>query len=311
MFEEFLQRRGLSIERLHVLVQLSEAKSLIEAAGQDTGLQSRYSHYLRELSAFFGTPLTERAGKTLRLTTKGEELAKIAREQLRVLENFQRGLAETFREWKIGASDSLLQWLMIPALGKMRRPGRHNRYLLSSHRTNEIPQLIQEQKLDFGLTRTEATPEYLASKQICVVRHVVVVPRRLVHQRGILSLKKALLECPHAMVMSDEQLLQRVRNLAAGFDGEFKPELICDSTNQCIAAVRTGAYASVLPDRVIEPTFANDCIVVDEELEELDSSISIIWNPRTMDVLGGPAESVRDEIVDVLCSENEQHIEPS
>jgi len=304
MFTEFLQKQGLSVERLHALIQLSEEGSLIRAAGGDSGRQSRYSHYLRELSAFFGTALTEKVGKTLRLTPAGQELARLAQEHLRALQNFQRSVKPAMRQWSLGAGDSLLQWLVIPALGTIRHPALAERFVITNLRTDDIAARVQDQRLDFGLLRSNAVPDKHAVQEICVIRYGIYVPRRL-HQ-GRVSVKNTLLGYPHAAVAGDGQLTQHLEKMGTQLGGVFRAELLCDSLGQCLAAVRTGAYAAVLPAHAVEPALAAECVVVDDDLEKLNRTISLIWNRRTLDVLGTPAERIRNVLRDALRDEAAQ-----
>lgn len=304
MFSRFLTPRGLSLERMHALVQLSETGSLIRAAGGNSGRQSRYSHYLRELSEFFGVPLTEKAGKAIRLTAAGEDLARIAREQLQALQNFQRSVKPTSREWRIGAGDNLLQWVLIPALGSLRRRAKSERFAVSNQRTGDIVSNLQTQRLDFGLVRTDAVVAPLEAEAVCVIRYVIIVPRRIMSR--YLSVKAALLECPHAAVAGDGQLIQRIKEKAARMGGVFQPELRCDSLGQCLAAVRTGSYAALLPSYVVEPEMAAECIVVDDDLDDLNRSISFAWSPRALDVIGRAAVKARDDLAAALKEQAEQ-----
>jgi DNA-binding transcriptional LysR family regulator len=131
-----------------------------------------------------------------------------------------------------------------------------------------------------------------------------VVPNRLL--RGYASPKAALLGCPHAAVAGDGQLIQRIKEKAAQLGGSYQPELRCDSLGQCLAAVKTGAYAAVLPAHVVEPDMADGCVVVDDDLEDLDRTISLIWNRRALDVIGNAAVQVRDELVAALRDEAAQ-----
>jgi DNA-binding transcriptional LysR family regulator len=55
--------------------------------------------------------LKSKVGKTIRLTPAGKQLAKLAREHLHSLEEFQRTCRQQPKEVVIGAGDSLLQWL--------------------------------------------------------------------------------------------------------------------------------------------------------------------------------------------------------
>src|ERR1700722_20343675 len=89
MFESLFDDRGLSLDRLRVLLEVRDAGSLAEAAPGDPIRQSQYSRQLRELSEFFGVKLGRRQGKLLKLTDDGARLAELAREQLRSLQDFR------------------------------------------------------------------------------------------------------------------------------------------------------------------------------------------------------------------------------
>jgi DNA-binding transcriptional LysR family regulator len=302
MFSHFLGRKGLSVERLNALVLLSDHGSLIKAANGDFGLQSRYSHYLRELSGFIGTPLTRKEGRAIRLTPAGEELANLVRSQFRALLEFQSRATGVIQQVCIGAGDSLLQWLVIPALGSMRRPGKKQAVKVENFRTNDLVRRLQEQRTDLGLMRSNAVPEDLASANVCVVKHVIVVPLRLAPRR--LNLTTALLNCPHATVGGDGELVQKLRSLAIERGGTFQPELICDSIGQCMAAVRTGTFAAVLPTQSWENTSGFECEVVDEEgLAELDRPIALTWSPRNLEAMGDALSTFRDDLILALIDE--------
>ena len=100
-----------------------------------------------------------------------------------------------------GRDDSLLQGLIIPAVGPLRGPESPVRLILESLRTNDIVSRLQEQRLDFGFIRADAMPAGLKSQRACTIKYAVVVPERLVPQRGMLTLKEALVNCPHAALL--------------------------------------------------------------------------------------------------------------
>jgi DNA-binding transcriptional LysR family regulator len=89
MFEKLFSERGLSLDRLRVLVEINDAGSIAQAAPGDLVRQSQYSRQLRELSEFFGCEVAQRRGKLLKLTTQGSRLAELARTQLRSLQDFK------------------------------------------------------------------------------------------------------------------------------------------------------------------------------------------------------------------------------
>src|SRR5689334_689413 len=61
MFENLFSDRGLSIDRLRVLVEVHDAGGIAQAAPGDPVRQSQYSRQLRELSEFFGVEVARRA----------------------------------------------------------------------------------------------------------------------------------------------------------------------------------------------------------------------------------------------------------
>ncbi len=69
MFENLFAERGLSLDRLKVLIEVRDAGSNAQAAPGDPVRQSQYSRQLRELSEFFGCEVAQRRGKILKLTT--------------------------------------------------------------------------------------------------------------------------------------------------------------------------------------------------------------------------------------------------
>lgn len=300
MFKEFLQNEGLSLERLHTLVLLEECGSLTRAAGDDPGRQTRMSHHLRELGEFFQTALTERSGRTLRLTSKGQVLAQIARNHLSTLQNFARSVQKEEHDWTVGAGDSVLQWWLMPSLGRGKLPPR---WSLQNLRTAEIVSRVADERLDFGLVRTDAVRDGLDAAQIGTITYAIVVPRRLL--RGNLSTKTALADLPHASIGSDGQLAERLRKIAGDLGSVFLPRLKCDSLGLCVAAVKTGRYAAVLPTYILDEDTLAGVEIVEADLEELNRPMALIWNPKTLEMMGRKAVETKDELVTALRDEDE------
>jgi len=305
MFDDLFATKRLSLEKLHSLIKLSEAGSLIRAAKGDFGKQSRFSHDLRDLSAYFGVELTERAGKTIKLTAAGESLVHIARDQFLALQIFRNQAARTTPTLRIAAGDNLTQWLLVPAIGRLRRPTNPIRFALSNLRTKDIVQQLKERRVDFGLLRMDALEEPLEHTAICAQRYAVFVPRRLVPSRGMLTVKDALLSCPHAAMGGDGQLMERLRELGRSLGESFTPELICGTIGQCVAAVETGAFAAVLPIQAWTASREKDYIVVeDDSLAPLARKIVLAWQPRTMEMMGDSASQTQQVLVKALKEES-------
>ncbi|HSI08860.1 MAG: LysR family transcriptional regulator, partial [Rariglobus sp.] len=119
MFEKLFSERGLSLDRIRVLLEVHDAGSIAQAAPGDPIRQSQYSRQLRELSEFFGCEVAQRQGKLLKLTEQGRKLADLARNHLRSLEDFRAECRTECPDYTIAAGDSILHWLVIPRLGTL------------------------------------------------------------------------------------------------------------------------------------------------------------------------------------------------
>lgn len=312
MYEELFSRDGLSLERLHALVQLAEEGSLARAANGNVGLQSRLSHRLRELSEYFGVPLTERAGRSLRLTGAGERLVKLAREHFQGLIQFKNTSHGGAIRFRVGSADSLLQWLVVPAVARLRRPDVSLRFTLQDLRPEEIIGRLQDQRLEFGMVTGGVSLQGLKSKLICQVSHIVVVPYRISRRRGAESLSEALFEYPHAALVGTSTMRRGIDRMATKLGKRFEPQLECATESQCAAAVMTGQFAAVLPRWAWDSTsammehFVND----DVALEELDQKLFLAWHPRLMTTLGTGAEETKRNLLAALTELSASAVKP-
>ena len=286
MFEALFSERGLSLDRLKVLIEVRDAGSIAAAAPGDPVRQSQYSRQLRELSEFFGCEVAQRKGKILKLTSQGERLAELAREQLRSLEDFRAECKEHSVVFTIGAGDSLIQWLVIPRLGKIvdAFPGTH--FATVNLRTNDIVQQLIDCRLDFGIIRKNAMAPGLKAVPIGVVTYAAMVPDALWPRKaGKPTLKGALTTLPLATQTTDGQFAGGLRDIAKALDVTLSPALSCQSFPQTLAALRSGRFWAIVPELALrEATDAALHRVTDPLLTQLDSEAMLAWNPRLVRV---------------------------
>jgi DNA-binding transcriptional LysR family regulator len=308
MFDDLFKIRGLSHERLNTLLKLSETGSLIKAANDDLGRQSRLSHHVRELSEYFGIELTEKAGRSVKLTAAGRSLVQITREHFQALQAFRSRGAGAVPQIHIAAGDSLLQWLLVPAIGRIREPNNLLRFTLSSLRTKDIVEQLNERRIDLGLLRTNAVDKPLKHVAIYEQTYAIFVPQRLLPARGMLTVRAALLDCPHASIGGDGQLLKQLGELAGKLGGTFIPEMVCGSIGQCVAAVESGVFAAVLPAQIKPSSSGKDYVVVeDDSLDSLRREIALAWHPRTADLTGPIGSKLRQSLVTALRQQSERY----
>ena len=282
MFDALFSERGLSLDRLKVLIEVRDAGSIAQAAPGDPVRQSQYSRQLRELSEFFGCEVTQRRGKLLKLTSQGERLAELARDQLRSLEDFRSECRQQSVAFTVGAGDSLIQWLVIPRLGRIMDefPGAH--FATTNLRTNEIVQQLTDCRIDFGIIRKSAIPPGLKSVSLGKVSYVALVPDALARQKK-LTLRAALAELPLATQTTDGQFSSGLREIAKSLDVRLVPALSCQSFPQTVAALKSGRFWSVVPEIAAhELPAAGVQRISDPVLRQLDREAMLAWNPRLL-----------------------------
>jgi DNA-binding transcriptional LysR family regulator len=285
MFESLFSERGLSLDRLKVLIEVRDAGSIAQAAPGDLVRQSQYSRQLRELSEFFGCEVAQRRGKILKLTEQGERLAELAREQLRALEDFRAECRDESVAFTIGAGDSLIQWLVIPQLGEMVRAFPHTRFITVNLRTNDIVQQITDGRVDFGIVRKNAAAPGLKSVSLGVVRYVALVPEALVRRKKPPGLRELLTEFPLATQTTDGQFSAGLREIAKTLGIVFTPGLSCQSFPQTMAAVGSGRFAAIVPELALEELGTMGVHrISDPMMRTLDREALLAWNPRLVRV---------------------------
>ncbi len=282
MFEALFSERGLSLDRLKVLIEVRDAGSIAQAAPGDPVRQSQYSRQLRELSEFFGCEVAQRRGKILKLTAHGERLAELAREQLRSLDDFRAECKEQSVAFTIGAGDSLIQWLVIPRLGKIldEFPGTH--FATTNLRTNEIVQQLTDSRLDFGVIRKNAMAPGLKSVSLGIVSYVALMPNELAKKT---NLRQALESLPLATQTTDGQFASGLREIAKALGVALTPALACQSFPQTMAALRSGRFWAIVPElavRELPQGIAHR--ISDPLLHQLDREAMLAWNPRLIRV---------------------------
>lgn len=184
-------------------------------------------------------------------------------------------------DYTIAAGDSLIQWLVIPRLGKIMHEQPAVRFATSNLRTNEIVQQVKDGRVDFGVIRKDAVVAPLRSAPLGSLNFVVVVPKSFVPARGSLSMRDVLGRLPFAAHTSDGQFTQKLRDVAKALKAELRPALTCQSFPQAVAAVRSGGFGAVLPSLALqdlEPDLY--CEISAAPLARLSRNLVLVWNAR-------------------------------
>ncbi len=285
MFEKLFSERGLSLDRMRVLVEVHDAGSIAQAAPGDPIRQSQYSRQLRELSEFFGCEVAQRQGKLLKLTEHGRKLADLARSHLRSLEDFRAECRTECPDYTIAAGDSILHWLVIPRLGTLAGSKPTVRFATTSLRTNDVVQQLADGRVDFGVIRQDALVDGLESAPLGELTYMAVVPKALVGKGKSPTLKDVLGGLPLAAQTADGQFTQRLRKIASDLNVEIEPSLACQSFPQTLSAVRAGGYAAILPTLALDDLPSDSCLLIKADpLKQLTRKLVLVWSRRATHV---------------------------
>jgi DNA-binding transcriptional LysR family regulator len=262
--------KGLSLERLESLVRVDDAGGIARAARGNPSRQSQLSRQLGELEEYFGRPLSERRGGRLALTSFGRQVAEHARWTLAGIDGLKKRALAAPPVFTLGAGESLLHWVVLPRLGAImqREPGV--RFRVMALPAEPLGRALEDGEVDLALLRGDERPSGMRSVRLGSVDHALFVPRALA-PRG-LPHDELLHRVPLALQTSDVDFRARFRDLDV--------RLSCESFPQCLAAVRTGAFAAILP------TLARADLPASRHLEvplgRLSSSVHLAFAPRLL-----------------------------
>jgi DNA-binding transcriptional LysR family regulator len=228
---------GISLERLRSFLSVVEAGGFTRAARGDPTRQSQLSRQVKELEAALGQSLLERSRTGVVATETGVRLATLSRELLQGL----RQLKGAALPWKIGAGDSLLRWLVLPALGELQGEPTKATFSVKALDTPRIVEALREGKLDLGVVREQA-PQGLRSRKIGKIEYALFVPQPLVRRYHVESAEDVLDRVPLALQRSEEELTDPLLERTGG-----RMDLACETFPQACTAVQCGGHGALLP----------------------------------------------------------------
>ncbi|GAB4239228.1 MAG: LysR substrate-binding domain-containing protein [Candidatus Methylacidiphilales bacterium] len=293
MFNDLFLQNGLSFDRLRNFLSVAEAGSIRAVSDGDPARQSLISRQIRELEVFFGTELTRRKGRGLEITGAGKELARQIRLQFQALSDFKQVQNRAPVEVRIGSGNSVLEWMLIPAIADLGQSARSFRWSYQVLRTREVVDALLSHRMDFGLIRQSA----------------VVRPLKYLHLRRV----GYALFLPGKWPLQEPETFPEGKPWALTIGGEFRrhfesaalkanvvlnPTHLCTSFTQAARLVDEGVAAAVLPEIA---SFREKAGRVDLPwLTGCSRSIGLVWHPRNVEVRTA-LDTVRRELRDVLA----------
>ncbi|MEI6148926.1 MAG: LysR family transcriptional regulator [bacterium] len=301
MPKEVLFQKGVSMNRLQTLVRVADKGSISAAAGQDDlARQSQFSHQLKDLEISFGRKLTERRGRTLRLTPAGNRLATLMREHLLALSRFADEVNDEAFTVRIGAGESTLNWLLTPNLAKVDSPSLRVRWCFSTLHAEDIHERLLDQRLDFGIVRGLQTAR-LKLEKLGTLENRLFIPLALMPGPPSSALE-AIASLPLALLEDGSRTRRDIEN--ACLRESLKPHLLyeCNTATQLASVIANNLAAGPLPE-LARAQFDRKK-VFDIGLGGIlkkDAPLCLVWNPRTL-AMSSSLETLRQSLTKVLST---------
>lgn len=256
--------RGLSLDRLSSFLQIADAGGHARAAPGDPVRQSQLSRQLKDLESALRQQLLLRTARGMELTPAGAALAKVVRELVQGIADVSAAERGPVRV-SLGAGDSVLQWLVMPKLGGLRAALTGVELDVGAFGSDGVVSGLLEHRLDLGLLRWSEAAAELSGAKLGTISYAIFSAAG----QGKL---------PLAVPTTERALDAAVAELGpAG--------LLCETFPQVAQAVRSGAFAGVLP------TFARELLPAAEyrmtfvpALDRVATSLTLAWRPRTLEL---------------------------
>lgn len=290
MFEELFSERGLSLDRLKTLLEVHNAGSIAAAARDDITRQSQYSRQIKELEEYFGTELSRRQGKHLVLTSAGKELTEIIQETFNRLQDYKTRRKHQPYRFTLGGGDSLLSWVISPAMARACRQNRPWHFTLKNLRNADVALGLRHMDIDFGVLRTSALEsEGLDSLPICTLDYALYIPRSWAGISTITDSPAAfetlLATRPLATLGGKTTFHTTLLNSFRQYGIPLHIQCRTESFPTAAHLLRSGAYMAILPCIAEIDLPPDSCQkIIHPALTSLTRNISLAWNPRLLKI---------------------------
>ena len=277
--------------QLMVLMALTKADSLSQAAEHLSITQSAVSQHIKNLEAKVGFAIVTRQGKKLVLTPGGTKLAKLGKKYYKT---FEDAITEIQQE-----HDRILGGVSLGTLFGIGKSWIANRMVeFSSH----FPDLSVKVSMDYPdrlissfesrdfdclvLPRT-MTPPHCESQLLHSEVSSLVVPKNDKFNITNKTTLKELIEYPVIFFEDRDPLFYGwCKNNYGSVPRNIKPRLVMNAFGQMLQAVHQGLGIAVIPNHVLDRSFFKDKVeIIETEKEYISSEFDFVYHSEVKDSL--------------------------
>lgn len=280
MFENLFSESGFSLDRCRSFLEVADAGGITQASGGSASRQSQLSRQLGELESWLGAKLVVRGRGRFALTESGTRLKALLHQHFSGLVRLRADCAGGVQVVRVGAGESLQQWLTVPALAKARASFPGAQWHLHNLRSEEVVSGLLDGELEMGILRRTDVSKGLRAKQIGKMTYALFVPVSL---QSLVENPKSTGKLPLATLEGQSHTDSFLSGLPSSLMNRWERHIVCTSLPQAAEAVRLGLAAAVLPEVIARIWPANVARSIQLSPRESPSvGLELVWNPATV-----------------------------
>ncbi|WP_224753574.1 LysR family transcriptional regulator [Paenibacillus terricola] len=231
-------------------------RNLSRAAERLFITQPSVSHAIKQLEEALSVTLFNRMPKGVTLTEVGALLFEHVDKAFRELESAERQIAEINNlvrgELRIGSSDSLCKYYLLPHLGQFYNEHPDIHLDLVHGTTPEIIRQVKDGRIDFGIVRLPLNDDSLVTLEATVVQDCFVAGGRFAELASKpLSLADLAAHYPIILFAKTSSSRQFIQELAAQLGVELQPEIELASVDLLIEFAKAGMGISFVTKQFV------------------------------------------------------------
>ena len=255
----------MDIKNIRTFIRVAELKSFTKVAKEQSYVQSAVTMQIQQLEKTLGYPLFDRIGKTVSLTSGGDNFLKYAYD---IIDSFEKAVAldkdnpSVFGTLRVGVLESLLVSrlkLMLPEFFK-----KHNNIELrvKTEHSKELLKMLKENELDLAYISTDINTDslfkclYKREEQlifVCAPNHPIASKKKISPE--------TLFGYDFAVTEKIGFCYNRLTRLAAEYNQSLKEIIEIDSTSVISELVAKGLGIALLPEYCVKESLEKGSLV--------------------------------------------------
>jgi LysR family transcriptional regulator, nitrogen assimilation regulatory protein len=277
MVPQALDKLQCTVKRLDTLLKVAANNKGVRAAvGAENERQA--SRDLEELELAFGCYFFKPGSNPLALTAEGHELAQITREFFNSLDEFNRRCRDLPQKISIAAGDSVVNWIILPALNfflSEKRFANNSFFSVRQGGTKGIILLLHESQIDFAVVPENAPlekkwkHETIGVYKYCICCSQTLLGKRLLNTDTLPKLDFALITDHWGLDFAEKARLGGIK---------LNVKIKCETFTHIASLVKSGSFAGILPLSTMS-SFQNEPFLwfTPEFMGGTDRIIKLVW----------------------------------